>query len=191
MNEVLRKLRVRIENAITRAVVERADAAAEYLHRKWGGDRLSPGVENLEPQGLHCSPPAGASAVLLAPGGSRAGVVALGVGASTPTDALEAGEGGLHLLGTFKVFMATDGTLHLGKKDPDDYVALASKVDAAVSSLRQDLTTLKTAIGTGLTAVGVGAAANGPAGKTAFDGASAAVPASVASVASSKVKVQS
>src|SRR6201995_912301 len=89
MNEFLRKLRVRIENAITRAVVDRGDSNGRYLQVLWAGDRVSADVEHLEPQGVHFAPPGDASAVLLAPGGSRAGVVAVGAGGVVPGERSE------------------------------------------------------------------------------------------------------
>lgn len=145
MNESIRKLRTQIVNAITRACVDRGDSNGRFLQLLWGGDRVSGDVEHLEPQGLHFSAPADSSAVILAPGGSRAGALALGVGGEVPADALDAGEGGLHYLGAYFVFLAKDGTLALGAKAPTDFVALASKVDAELASIKTDLTGIKIA----------------------------------------------
>lgn len=178
MNEILRKLRVRIENLITRAVMDRPDSNGRYLQVLWGGDRVSADVEHLEPQGLHFCPPADASLVVLAPGGSRAGVVALGAGGEVPADAVAAGEGGLHYLGTYKVFLAADGSTCLGAKEPDDFVALASKVDAFHAAIHK----LFSASWTPTPNDG------GAALKLAYG---IAFPKAPASVASSTVKVQS
>ncbi len=70
------------------------------------------------------------------------------------------------------------GNVNLGAVSPADAIALASKVD-------QNLTTLKTAVAAGLTAVGAGAAANGPAGATTFNGAFTPQP-----VGSNTIKAQ-
>lgn len=66
----------------------------------------------------------------------------------------------------------------LGQAGSADFVALAGKTDQAISDL-------KTAVGTGFTAVGAAMASNGANGKTAFDGAAAAIQ----SVAAQNVKV--
>lgn len=192
MNELIRKLRVRIENAITRAVVDRGDGTGRFLQLLWAGDRVSADVEHLEPQGLHFSPPADASAVLLSPGGSRAGVIALGAGGDTPPDTLKAGEGGLHYLGAWRVFLKEDGTLALGALEPDDFVALASKVDAEIDKLKADVQAIVDLLTGSSTPPWVvvpmdGGAALAAAAATAL----ATVPSSAESVASATVKVQS
>jgi phage gp45-like len=48
----------------------------------------------------------------------------------------EAGEGGLYYMGEWKVFLAADGTVALGAKDPSDYAALASLVEAELDKIR-------------------------------------------------------
>jgi hypothetical protein len=183
----MRAALVKLRNMITRGVVDSLDAAGHY-QVLWTGGRASAGVENKQPQGVHFHAPVDADGVMLAPFGDRSAAVLLGASGPVPSGSIAAGEGGLHYLGEWKVFLAADGTLALSAKAPADWIALASKVDARISGLRSDLTSLKTAIGTGFTAVGVGVAANGPAGKAAFDTAAAAIPAAAASVASTKVK---
>lgn len=175
LDQAIQRLRNTVRNLVTRVTVDRS---GKYVQLKGLGDNVRPDVESFQPQGFYSRPPAGAVGVMVAPAGDGSAAVALGLHKrsalpTTPND----GECGLHYLGTWKVFVAADGSVHLGAKDPGDFVALASKVDAAIS-------TLKTAIGAGFTAVGVGVAANGPAGKTAFDSAAAAI----ASSASSEVK---
>ncbi len=160
---------------LTRGVVDSRDNAGTY-QVTWSGERASAGVEYKEPQGLHFALPKDADGMTLAPFGDRSAAVLLSSSGPTPTGTVAAGEGGLHYLGEWKVFLAADGTLALSAKAPSDWVALASLVDARISGLRSDLTSLKTAIGSGFTAVGAGVAANGPAGKVAFDAAAAAIP---------------
>lgn len=87
------------------------------------------------------------------------------------------------------VYLRRDGTIEL-ELDANGFVAIAGLVDARLSILRSDLTTLKAAIGAGFTAVGVGGAANGPAGKSAFDSAATALPSALDSVASETVMVR-
>jgi hypothetical protein len=87
------------------------------------------------------------------------------------------------------VYLRRDGTIEIGL-NATGYIAVAGLVDDRLSKLRDDLTTLKTAIGSGFTAVGVGGAANGPAGKLAFDSAAAALPQALDTVASEKMKVE-
>jgi hypothetical protein len=91
-------------------------------------------------------------------------------------------------VGGSEIHLKASGEIHLGSNAAAEFVAQAAKTDARIAQLRTDLSTLKTAIGAGFTAVGAGALANGPAGKTAFDSASAAVPVAAASVAAAKVK---
>lgn len=147
-----------IRNLISRIAVNRPGAQPQVTGL---GDRVYPDVENLQPQGLYFNPPAGAQGAMLSPAGDPSVALLVGVGGDVPV-APAAGEGGLHYLGTYKLFLAADGSVHVGQKDPTDFVALASKVDA-------QLTAFKTAIAAGLTAVGVGAAANGPTGASAFN----------------------
>jgi hypothetical protein len=70
--------------------------------------------------------------------------------------------------GGVQIHITPDGTINLGGATLSDFVALASKVDQAIA-------TLKTAIGEGFTAVGAGSAASGAAGKTKFDESAAAI----------------
>ncbi len=87
------------------------------------------------------------------------------------------------------VYLRRDGSVEL-ELNANGFVAIASLVDERLSTLRTDITNLKTAIGAGFTAVGAGPAANGPAGKTAFDNAALALPSQLPSVASETVKVR-
>lgn len=194
MIEQLRRLRVRLENAITRAVLDRSDANGRFLQLLWGGDRVSADVEHLEPQGLHVRPPAGASAVLLAPGGSRAGALALGVGADVPADGIEAGEGGLHYLGAYRVFMKANGEVHLAAMIATKSAAVGETVDSEGTAWAQDLNLLKSAIEAALQAVvPAGPASGSVLGSTALIAFQAGFtgPHSPESVCSAKVKIES
>lgn len=172
--EHIRKLRVLLQNLVTRVVIDRADGMT--YQAIWGGGRVTSGLEHLETQGVHFRVPADAGGVVVAAGGQREAGVLLVSGGIVPQEEIGPGEGGLHYLGEWKLFLRSDGLLCLGEKLPTDWVALASKVDAELSKIKDDLSALKTAVGAGFTAVGVGASANGPAGKTAMDGALAGPP---------------
>lgn len=188
MLDVVRQLRVKLQNLVVRGVVDRS--GPRYQVRGLG-DRVQPNREHFQSQGLHFRAPAGAEGILVAPVGETANAVLLGAHkrSALPTATLADGEGGLHFLGTYAVYLAADGKVHLGGGTAAaDFVALAAKVATELSRVNSDFTALKTAIGSGFTAVGVALAANGAAGKSAFDTAAAAIPSSPASVASANVK---
>lgn len=130
------KLERMIRSLISYAVVGARQANGWY-QAAWIDDRVSADIEHLQPQGVHFAVPSGAAGMLLATGAVQSASVLLCASGSTPTaPTLAAGEGGLHLLGTFKVFLAADGTVALGAPDAADFVALASKVDAAVTAIQ-------------------------------------------------------
>lgn len=82
------------------------------------------------------------------------------------------------------------GALFVTSGGSPQFVPLDNKLQTELNRISSDLSALKAAIGAGFTAVGIGAAANGPAGKTAFDGAAAAIPSSVGTTASATLKAQ-
>lgn len=166
-----------IQNVVRLATVDRAGVAPQV--RYYSG-RAQSDTPYMEPQGMHFIPPASCQGLLLSPNADpslSALVVAQG---SVPSDGIAAGEGGLHYLGSFRVFLAADGTLHLGEKDPDDYVALASKVLAELNSVKTDLTNLKTML-VAHTHAGVTTGAGTSGTSPAFAGYTPHTPASVAS----------
>jgi hypothetical protein len=128
----MRELSVKIQNLITRVRGDRPGPKPQVAGR---GDSLHADREVFEPQGLHFQAPKTAQGILLAPDGVTSVGVIVGLGGAAPGVSLADGEGGLHLLGTFKVYLAANGKLHLGQKDPTDFVALASLVDARISAL--------------------------------------------------------
>lgn len=139
MNDDVRKILTKLLNIVTLGVVDNraSDGTYQVLHT---GDRASAGVEHLEPQGVHFRAPAEAQGVLLSPGGNKSASVMLNASGPAPGGSVAAGEGGLHYLGTFKIWLDQDGTLHLGQPDPTDYVALASLVDTRFLDLLTALT---------------------------------------------------
>lgn len=187
----MRELLIKIQNLLRLARVDRPGVAPQLAHY---GDGVIAAVRVLQPQGVHFVAPAGAVGAMLSPGGVTAEAVALNLSGSVPSGAPAAGEGGLHYLGAWKLYLAADGTVHLGDKDPGDFVALASKVDDELARIKDDLTALKSAISAGLLAGG-GAGpsyAGGAAQKTAFETplATPPVPSDPSPVGSEKVKAE-
>ena len=134
----------KIRGVVTRAVVDLRDSAGRY-QVLWGGDRASAGVEHLETQGVHFAAPGDADALLIAPAGDKSAAVLIGMQGAVPGDSLPAGAGGLHYLGEWRVFVSDDGTVHLGSREPGDFAARASLVDAELAAIKADLDALKTA----------------------------------------------
>lgn len=136
MLEDARRIFNAIANVITRGVIDRIDPDGAFAQVEGLSGHVTPEVEVFQPQGVHFKAPTGADVVLVSPTGDTGNAVAFAAARdSLPEDSLGSGEGGLHYLGEFKVFIAADGTVHLGQKDPTDFVALASKVDAALSAI--------------------------------------------------------
>jgi hypothetical protein len=186
-----------LRSLINRVIVDRSGVRPQL---KWLAARLSPDVEVCEPQGLHFIAPAGARGVGVALSADPAQRVALGLGGDKPTDDDAEGEGGLHYLGTWKVFLAADGTVHLGAKTADDWVPLDSKIQTELARLKDeldavvvDIEALKAAGAAGFGAVT--AAGGGPAALSAWNGATSttptASPADPGDTASSTTRVQS
>lgn len=172
-----------IQNVVRLATVDQAGVAPQV--RYYSG-RAQSDTPSMEPQGVHFIPPASAQGILLAPNADPSVSALVCCQGKVPGDAIQPGEGGLHLLGTFKVFLAADGTVHLGSKDPTDFVALASKVLQELNAVKQDFTTLKTAL-TAHTHTGV---TTGPGTSGGTAGFAAFIPHTPASVASESVRVK-
>lgn len=134
----LRQLRVKLQNLIVRAVVDRSsdtNRRGPYQVAHFAG-RAVPGVEILQPQGLHFHVPAGADGLLLAPAGETSSAVMVAASGATPGgEGVQPGEGGLHYLGAYKVFVNAGGEVHLGEQVADDFVALAGLVDARIAAI--------------------------------------------------------
>jgi hypothetical protein len=177
--ELYRKL----QNIVRRAFVDRAGIKPSLAHI---GDSIAPDVENMQPQGLHFVAPAGAQGALLAPSAITSSAFVVGLGGDVPTNTVAAGEGGLHYMGTFKLFLKADGTIALGAYAPSDWIALASKVDSELTSVKTDLTSLKTILASHTHAgVTAGVGVTGPSANFA-----SYTPHNPASVASTKVRAE-
>ena len=99
------------------------------------GDSALAGVEHMQPQGLHFRAPAGAEGIAVQVGAVPENVVLLGAQAAVPARNLQAGEGGLHYLGAYKVFLDKNGLVHLGTETATNFVALANLVDARLAAI--------------------------------------------------------
>jgi len=133
----VRALATKVVNLCVRAVVTRS---GERYQAQWLGDRTTPPVENFQPQGLHFRVPVGAEHLLLSPCGETSAAIMLGahVRSGLPTDTLAEGEGGLHYLGTYGVYLKANGEVHLGGGvAATDFVALATKTEAALDKIQK------------------------------------------------------
>lgn len=130
----LRELWGAVRGVVVDTVIESWDTIAGHVKAKWAGNaRITPNVEPLFPQGVYFGIPAGARGVLLAPLADPSRAKALVQGDVPPTllgfdDAtpvmLQEGEGGLHFLGTWQVFVHSDGVI-LGGVPTDAIFPLA------------------------------------------------------------------
>lgn len=132
--------------SILRALVKLADDAPGTLTvqvEDLEADDPDDELEMLEPVGVHFLPSLDEDVLVVEVNGSADNRVVLCASqrGHRPQDLTDAGTGGLHLLGTWKVFLDSDGTVHLGERDADDFVALASKVDAEIARIWDVLTT--------------------------------------------------
>ncbi len=175
-------------NSLTRALINRSSADAFDVQMTWMSGRTTPEVENFQPQGLHFRPPAKSEGIAVAPAGIAdcAVVVCASKRSALPVDELGEGEGGLHYLGEYKVFLAEDGTLSLGAKAASDFVALASLVDAELTAVKADLDALKALL---VTHVHAGVT-TGPGSSGASPAFAAYVPHTPAPTGSETVKAE-
>lgn len=130
-------------NLIGRGMVtlSSADGATAQVKRMSG--RVTPDVEVFQPQGVHFRLPTNAEGAMVSPAGVADNAVLVGASdrRNLPSESIELGEGGLHYLGTYKVFLNADGTVCLGDKEATDFVALASLVDARITAIVTALNT--------------------------------------------------
>lgn len=132
----IRRLKARVMGGITRGTLT-SSGGGKVLSGgvKWLGKRISSAIEVLQPHGLFFKVPAGAEGVALGDRSSMSFVGAARRSDSPGAGELEDGEGGLYYAGTYKVFLNKDGEVCLGDKEPEDFVALSSKVDDFITRL--------------------------------------------------------
>lgn len=94
-------------------------------------------VEYWQPYGVSFRPPVDSEVLFASVAGDRGFAVATVMQKrdQRPKN-VNSGEGGLYYMGEWKVFLADDGSVHLGTKDPSDYVALASLVKAELDAIK-------------------------------------------------------
>ena len=130
----------RISEAVARGIVKLSDVTKRCTSVQlvtYEND-VRDDVEHFEPNGVTFRPYPDMETVVLAVAGDAGHLISLGSSGRgrRPTTAIEPGEGGLYYAGEWKVFVAADGTVHLSKKDPSDFVALASKSDERFQQIR-------------------------------------------------------
>lgn len=133
MDEIYKRFRALLTSIVSLAVVDRPDGRRYQV--LYGPERAASGIEHYEPQGVHFAVPGDSKGVLLSPGGVREAAVMVGASGAAPADSVASGEGGLHYLGEWRVFMDSDGKLHLGARDASEWAAIASYVDARISAI--------------------------------------------------------
>lgn len=190
MLDEIRKLKDKLLSLVSRGVVDRRATDGTY-QVLWGADRASADVEHLEPQGVHFAAPAEASGALLSLGGNKSASALVCASGAVPSGSIAAGEGGLHYLGEWKVFLAADGTLALSAKAPSDWISLASKCDSENAARQSEIEKIMRLLDGGSLPPWVpvpmdGGAALQLAAATAFS----TLPATTESVASAKVKAE-
>ena len=142
----LRKAVGRLVSLVRTAVINRVDDSQDVQEVQVTSleDEVDDAVPMYQPLGVSFTPEAGAETLTVSVGSDAANKIALAAQARgrRPTDA-EEGCGGVYrpLDGTWALYVAEDGTLHLAERDAADFVALASKVDTEIARLWTVLTT--------------------------------------------------
>lgn len=139
-----------ISGMILRALVKLADDSTGALTAQVvdiDGDDADDELEVLEPVGVHFLPSLDEEMAVFEANGAADNRFVMGASqrGHRPQDLTDAGTGGLHLRGQWKVFLDSDGTTHIGKRDPSDFVALASLVKAELDAIKSTLDAMKTA----------------------------------------------
>lgn len=140
----------RIKTLIQRVIVDRSDDGGQVpeMQIKRFQDRAEV-VEEFKPQGLYFRTPADAEGIMVSPGGSSSNAVLLSAQDRDRWPAggsIEEGEGGLHYLGAFKVFLDKDGIVYLGapKGDADLTEGVRDdKVQTELARLKSELDAVK------------------------------------------------
>lgn len=142
----LRRLRVKLQNLVTRGIVDRSGKRYQVSGM---GDDVRPEIAHLEPQGLHFRAPAGADGVVLCPAGVSESALLVCAQGAVPGATLAPGEGGLHFLGTYAVYLDAHGKVHLGGGTAAaDFVALAALVKARLDTIQTTFDAHTHAVGT-------------------------------------------
>lgn len=139
-----------LSTMILRALVKLADDSTgaltvqvEDLEEGDADDEL----EVLEPVGVHFLPSLDEDMAVFESNGASDNRFVMGSSqrGRRPTDLTDAGTGGLHFRGAWRVFLDAVGKTHIGKRDPDDWVALAGLVLGELQDVKADLDAFKSA----------------------------------------------
>ncbi len=131
-----------MDNTVARGTINRNEPDGAFAQVNTVGGRPRPETEVLQGQGVHFKAPDGSDCLVLSPVGDPGNAVAVVAGKRTAlpiAPLLQEGEGGLHYLGEYKVFLAANGKVYLGASTPlvpVDAVALASKVQEMLLQLK-------------------------------------------------------
>lgn len=142
--EAVRLVRGKVDAMVARAVLERVNDAlrTQRLQLTILADETADDVEHFQPYGLSFEPPAGAEAIALALGGTRAATVAICVQApeERPT-ASGPRTGGLYTEGVWRVFIDEAGDVHLAAQAGMAKLARADRVETELNAIWQALAT--------------------------------------------------
>lgn len=141
----LRRLRVRVDAMVARAVIERVNDTlkTQRLQLTIIKDEVEDDVEHFQPYGLSFVPPEGAEALALAVGGARSHTIA--ICAQHPDKRPKngaAGTGGLYTDGSWRVFIDASGNVLIGSDSADEPIPLGNALKAWLEAL-----TVPTAMG--------------------------------------------
>lgn len=142
VQRAIRDATARINLAVDAGIAKlvKDDAGVVVMQVEQLAGELDDQVEYWQPSGLSFVPPVGSEVLFASVGGDRGHAVAVAVQKrdQRPKNC-KPGEGGLHFLGEYKVFLDEDGNVCLGAKAPSDWVSAASKTDAAITAIRDAL----------------------------------------------------
>lgn len=145
---MIKRLHGKVLSLVQRVLVTRSDdsTVVPQVQVTGMGGRAHV-LEVLQPQGLYFCTPAGAEGVELACGGSRASAVVVGAqdrGTWPAGTGIPEGTGGLHYLGAWKVFLADDGTVHLGEQTGETEIPRDDALQTELARLKSELDAIKT-----------------------------------------------
>lgn len=188
----VRKALNRAATLITRVLVDRSSDTGKVPPvqvNRYGKPAV---VEHLQPQGLYFRAPIGAEGVMLAPAGSTSNAVLL---AAVDRDQWPAGgdiadgEGGLHYLGSWKVYLDKDGITHLGSNAGETEASRDDKVQDELKAIRDTLNDLITAYNAHIHTTTAVVATGGATGVISPTASTATAPAAVGETKSTTVKL--
>lgn len=142
---MLERLKNKILTLIARAIVDRSSDASKVPQVQIARFGKAALVDVMQPQGLYFRAPAGSEGVALNAGGMSSNAVLVSAQDRTTWPAgggIEDGEGGLHYLGDWKVFLDADGVLHLGTDAGEAFISRDDKIQTELKALRSTLNSL-------------------------------------------------